>query len=424
MRVVKILQSPKILSILFLFSFLLVKLPPFYFIPFLRNEFLTTHSLSALLVFGIFIVLIAEQLFKKGDLAVEKSILVFFLLYFFFQSLSILASSNLGSFFQSYKSIVFAGIFLFLTLQFKNTAHKIIPLLFFAIVFNFFYQIVMFLSPSLFTRIGEFFIYEKHFDLISINLERSRLFIETYDEITIPFLFIFLHKARTQRQRILIMLLFVMIALPAFLSNFRIRVLMLLFSSLVSFIFLMKKQVLSKALLLLLFFASAYLGYSILNATFGFSFVDRFALEPGTQDLLSVETRLTNIDISVDMGLSNPLLGVGLGNYYDNLPLKSAVGLSLFEWKTKVSQIAATHPHNIFAQIISETGVLSFFFYLLMTLYFLKTDFKLLRNRGGIYKKGFVISFWTLYIYSIFNPTTTLGYNAIFWVLRGIIHSQ
>jgi O-antigen ligase len=120
------------------------------------------------------------------------------------------------------------------------------------------------------------------------------------------------------------------------------------------------------------------------------------------------------------MAQSQPLLGVGLGNYYDNLPPEKKSFLSLSNWQNKESSIASTNPHDIFAQILSELGFVSLLFYLIMISYFAISDIKILLKQDN-FAKAVVISFWSLFLYSLFNPTTTLTYNSLFWVLRALI---
>jgi len=124
--------------------------------------------------------------------------------------------------------------------------------------------------------------------------------------------------------------------------------------------------------------------------------------------------------MSEEMAQSQPLFGVGLGNYYDNLPPEKKNFLSLSNWQNKEAQIASTNPHNIFAQILSELGFLSLLFYLIMISYFAISDIKILLTQNN-FTKAIIISFWSLFIFSLFNPTTTLTYNSLFWILRALI---
>ena len=409
--------------ILFLVSFFLIKIPPFYLFFPIKSALLTTHSLSRAIILSLFALVFARVLSRKrlNIASANKQLLTFFIIYFFFQSISIIGSTNISAFLQRYKDIVFPGLFLFVILFTQNNRNKIIYTLLAASFFNFFYQMLMFFSPSFFKRLGENFIYFGHLELVNINLERARLFIETYDEIAIPFLFVIMAKQKDKRVKFLIFLLFLLIAIPSLLSNFRSRILMLAFAFLASLILLMGRQLATSLSILFAFTVVGYLTVMLLNIFFGFSFIDRFTLQHEQEDVRTVELRLKNLGTSAEMGLASPFFGVGLGNYYDNLPAQKSITLSLFDWRRKEAQIASTNPHNILAQTFSETGVISFLFYIFLTFLFVSKDFKVLKHGQDDYKKAFIISFWTLYLYSIFNPTTTLTYNSLFWVLRAMI---
>lgn len=402
---------------LFLICLFLIKIPPFYIIPLIKNGFLTTHTLARLIV----VILFLNQIFinKKYFFYKSKPIIIF-LIYFGFVSLSIISTVNIKDYLLRYKDIVFPGLFLFLTLVFKYKKNDILKIFFYAAIVNFFYQIFLFINPRAFTSFAGFFVYSSHLELVLINIGRARIFIETYDEIAIPFVFYYLSISNKGKEKIYLYTILAFISLPSFLSNFRSRILMLLFSFIMSFIFLTKKRLNQKILIFIILMFIGYFSYIILNYNFKFSFIDRFALTDKKEDINTIGYRWNNIVISEKIAESQPLLGVGLGNYYDNLPPEKKSFLSLSNWQNKEAQIASTNPHNIFAQILSELGFISLFFYLIMISYFALSDIKILLKQNN-FPKAIIISFWSLFIYSLFNPTTTLTYNSLFWILRALI---
>ncbi len=410
----KILQNPPFLYLGCLF---LIKIPPFYILPAIRSGFFTTHTLARLIIIVLFI---KQLIFKKKYSFYKNKLIIIFLIYFAFISLSIISASNITNYLLRYKDIVFPGLLLFLTLLFRNVKKVIIKTFFYAALFNFCYQALIFISPRVFASFANFFVYSSHLELVLINIGRARIFIETYDEIIIPFVFFYLSISKTNREKIFLYLILASISIPSFLSNFRSRILMLLFSFVMSFIFLTKKRFNQKFIVFFIFIFIGYLSYIILNYNFKFSFVDRFALSDKREDVNTIKYRWNNIIISEEMARLQPLFGVGLGNYYDNLPSEKKIFLSRSNWQNKEAQIASTNPHNIFAQILSELGYISLLFYLIMICYFAISDIRALLGRN-IFAKAVIISFWSLFIYSLFNPTTTLTYNSLFWILRALI---
>jgi len=280
----------------------------------------------------------------------------------------------------------------------------------------------MFWFPSFFQSLASIFVYGKHLELVSINLERGRLFIETYDEIAIPFLFVLIPLCKKRWQKVAVFLLFGAIVIPSFLSNFRSRILMFAFAFLASFFFLSTKKIASRVSFLISSLIIIYFTATLLSSVLGFSFVDRFALRHEREDVMTIESRSDHIKESAEMGLAFPFTGIGLGNYYEYLSVSKTNSASVFGWVKKEMAIASTSPHNIFAQIVSETGVISLLFYVGMLGFFARNDSKLLfKNKTSDITKSFVISFWALFLYSVFNPSTTFEYNALFWILRGMI---
>lgn len=414
---------------LFLLCLFLIKIPPLYpFFP-IKNNILMTYGIAGIIVSIMFLFIMIKVLIegKKFDIKNKNTkLLVFFLIYFAFQTFSVANAFSLGDFFHDYKNILIAGIFLFITVfvkeNIRNYHSKVILVFFAAVVCNFFYQLLIFFTPDLFKAFGEVFIYSSHLNLVLANMQRGRIFIETYDEIIIPFIFIFFIRMKKNNKNLLFaFLLLMMIILPSFLSDFRTRILMLVFSFVASFIFLQRAK-LFKVISFFLLLIIIYLAYFILNSTYGYSFIDRLNFQSKAQDVETIDFRIRNILYSYDLGIKNPITGVGLGNYYQNLPTQKINYLYPNDPNTELT-IASQNPHNIFAQIMAETGFLSLFFYIFMLCYFFISDFKNLRTKKLLneYSKGFIISFWTLFIYSVFNPAIGLTYNMLFWMLRALI---
>ncbi len=158
----------------------------------------------------------------------------------------------------------------------------------------------------------------------------------------------------------------------------------------------------------------------------GFSMVDRVLLKSNYDDVQSLNSRWQGITQSFELGMQYPVTGVGLGNYFDFLPTytrNSVFSLSNYYGGVWISSL---NPHNIFAQIVAETGLLGLGYYLFMLGMFLKTDWRIYRlDKRNDFALASIIAFWTLFSYSLFNPTTTLTYNTLFWILRGaIVHES
>jgi len=408
--------------LLLLTSILLIKIPPFYLIFPLKSSLLTSHTLARGFILLTFGVAAWWQYKGKYNLSRQSKMLLYlFLAYLAFQSFSIVSASNVTGFLQRYKDVVFPGMLLFAFLAVGIKRESVVKIFLAAGIINFAYQMAMFFLPHFFRTWAGEIVYSGHLELVLINLERGRLFIETYDEIAIPFIFVLFAQEKDNKRRLLLTLLFLAIALPSFLSNFRSRVLILGLAFIASFLLLTGRKLAEKLGLLGAFVVFGAIAVVISNTFFGFSIVDRFALKDPQEDVKTLEGRVKNIGVSVDMGLAAPLTGVGLGNYFDNLPTSKKISISLFNWVRREAEIASTNPHNIFLQTLSETGIVSLIFTVGLLLYFAYLDFRTLIGTKDKLRLAYIISFWALFSYSIFNPTTTLGYNSLFWLLRGLI---
>ena len=78
------------------------------------------------------------------------------------------------------------------------------------------------------------------------------------------------------------------------------------------------------------------------------------------------------------------------------------------------------YPHNLFAQIFVETGLLGLLSFIFILGLFIKKDFKILKGDKDI-SKALIISFWALVLYAMFNPRTYLTFYVNFFILRILI---
>lgn len=418
----KLIKQHSVLALTLLAIFL-VKIPPFYFLG-ITSTLLTSHTLARYLIFALFLVSAWQVFFGKGEAISQngRNLTFVFLAYFFFQSFSVVGAESVEAFARVYKDIVFPGFFLFVVLFQTGIANGLAKIFVAAGIVNFFYQMAILLVPGAFRLFGERFIYSEHFQLVDINIQRGRLFVETYDEIAIPVILLLLFKEKRSKVRLGYLLVLVMIVVPSLLSNFRTRFLMLFFALTASFLIVVGGRLKAKLSLIGSLFVLAFIAHSVSFYFFGFSFLNRLALEDPGEDVQTIQSRFANLKASLDMGLARPLSGVGLNNYYYHLSegRKGLFSISLNLARQREAEFASVNPHNIFAQIISETGILSFCFYLFMLGFFAKADIGIFKGKDGL-KKSLAISFWTLFLYSIFNPTATLAYNSLFWILRAAL---
>lgn len=405
---------------LFCVAISLLRLPPFYFLP-IRHDILTSHNIAR----GLLLVLCAGVVFliyfKKTRLIIDQRFAIILLFYFLTQSLSILGATNIEAFLLIYKNIVFSLLIFFvgiIILDSKGKLEKLVQIFIFTILLNIIYEfIIYFQHDVLFTFLKEF-LYAKHWEGLKLNFYRARFFIDVYDEALIPFLFYFLYRQRKITHTIYLLILSSGVSFFSLVSNWRTKLVMLFFALISSFlIFAGRIKGLLIKFLVILFFL--YTGYLISINNVGFNSLDRLLI-PEQEDITTITKRVDMWSESINMALSSPLFGVGLGNYYDNLPAREIGTFSFYKWSFQLTQLTNNHPHNIFFGTLAETGFFGLLSFVLLILYFLITDVHLFKS-SSLMARAAVVSFWTLFIFANLNVPTTFPYMALFWLLRAII---
>jgi O-antigen ligase len=152
----------------------------------------------------------------------------------------------------------------------------------------------------------------------------------------------------------------------------------------------------------------------------GYNALDRL-IQPDQSDYLTIKDRFYYWNLAVEMGLSKPLFGVGLGNFFDYIPGNKNVNLSLFDYQNNFFKITWVHPHNLFFGVIAETGFVGLLALLTMLLFFTYEDYRAVKKHKDRTLNLLVVSFWFVFLFSLINAPISLAYLGLFWVLRGLI---
>ena len=394
------------------------RIPSIYFIPFWHSSFLTTQSLARIIfVFLFFYIFLVEKISIRSKITLQISFLI--LLLFFLQSLSVIYTNNIFSFLTRYKDIFVGYTSFFLFFFYRRQIRKILAILIIASICSIFYQVIMIFFQPLYNIFAYVFIYEKQVELSLINLNRGRIFLDSYDESIIPLLFyIYLSQNNSSGKKIFF-LLFISISFLSFLSNWRIRILMLFAAWIGSCIYLFNK---SKKFILTSSIGILGIGlfvYFIHQSILGFTFFDRLTLQDKNRDVETLLFRGVQFVRGIDEGISTSL-GVGLGNYYDNLQFGEKLLPVSYNIASKEGKYAQEYIHNIFFLYLAESGLYSLVVFMIMCILFVRNDLEILKGKS-LLNKSLVISFWTLFSYSLFNPPIPASYQILFWGLRGLL---
>jgi hypothetical protein len=334
------------------------------------------------------------------------------------QSVSVITAANISAFSSAYEKILASAILFILSLYFiqnERDVKKIILILFIATTASFILQALIFFYPGIILSAGKYLLNNTYQELVDLNINRGRVYVGNYDEMLIPIVLYFLIE---RKEKVLFGFFAILISVFSFISNFRTRIVMLAFSIL-SFTLIFLKKIKKFLIFLIIIPIIFYFLYSFLYQETGYTVIDRLLLtNPG--DYGAITNRVSRWEYSLEIGLSSPVFGVGLGNYYDYLsPAEQKVFTTSSEVENE-NALAAPYPHSIFFNTFAETGAFGFSALILLLVYFLEKDISVLRGENGL-SKVFVISFWTLFIYGTVNPTDQIAFQSLFWLLRVLI---
>jgi len=401
-----------------------------FLLPSLNLGFIYSHGIAKLLLIAIFIYLVYQTYRKKIILQANIKLSALFMLFFLSQSLSVIQALDTTLYFSSFKKLIFILLFYFASLFILKTEKDrryIIKVLFTVLLINILLQIIIFLFPNFFLAITEKILNPGYYGLIKMNINRGRVFLEEYNEVMIPPIVYLLIRGGNKK---LFLLLLTVTIIVSYISGFRTKFAMTVFSLLTSFVVLLftkikaTRNILNMGLLFTAVLSIFGLLYFYISQISPYSLVDRFMFQSEIADVQSVTRRIENWNEAIMIGLSSPIFGVGMGNYnyYANTERRITSFISMSK-ETKAIKEDLVNPHNLLVFTFAETGFFGLICLLLLLIYFIFEDIKVI-IQGNDLSKAFIISFWCLFIYSLFNPTVNITYNILFWALRVFIYYE
>lgn len=431
---------------IFLFSIFLIKAPPFYYSS-LQNRIFSSHSLAKIIIIIISAFLLITKNKQIKNLIKNNQILFLILyLYFLSQSLSVIMTKNIIEFWRSYHNIIIFLLIFCITFLINNINKKFVRktenFIIISGIILISIEAVIFLLHDYLMPYLNLFIQKEVMDAYLTNINRGRNSLDLNIEIFLPFflLGIVLHKKNKNfkiKKAVLFIFSFILIYL-SFLSNYRSRVVALIFIIVFfSYLFLIKLRTINTITIrtkwkkMFLFFSfsiiiGVFLALLTSNRIFSFNVVNRFLMEDQYEDLGTVNFRIDSFYNSINLFKSSPIFGTGLGNYFNDKILEGKRGFYLINQRYKIDykDYVANSPHNIFLQVLSETGLIGIVFFSILLIYFIMRDVLFIKNKKLHFISACIISSWSIIIYVLFGPANTIFVMGWFWFLRGIIESN
>lgn len=457
---------------LFLFAIFLTKFPPFYYLQ-IPNRLFSTHTLAKIIFLFIFFYAIFTKKNFLNNL-LKKKVWLILLSYFIAQSVSVLSASSIVFFWKAFHNVIIILIIFFISSLIISINKEVIKKLnLFIIICGYsliLLELLFLFFPNYLLDVFKVFLQREVMDAYMTDLNRGRQTLTLQLEIFIPFLLFNIYQLLSARRseikneaslisphtnedrkirhflikekqdlfkginnkvKVNILCLLILIGLIiffAFTSNYRARVIISAFSLLTSLTvisFIKKSQQLHHTfkyltkILFMLIIIFVFLGINISNAFYSFNIFDRFAFKDEYMGVTSIKSRLYSWQKSIDFFKSSPFIGIGLGNYFD-YPDKNYVFRIQKDYQKKFIETSAYSPHNIFFQIIGETGVIGIVTFFILIGYFLFIDIKIIKKGKQIFFP-FIISSWTAFMFMNVEPATTIFTNSLFWLFRGVI---
>lgn len=390
-----------------------MNLPPMYIVG-IRSAFFTSHSIAKYLILFNFICLTAINLVRGRGLPLQKSFALVLLGLFVMQSISIANAINVEMYLSFYKDIVMSMI-LFITIlliPIRKNVNRIISSILVAGAVNVLIEFFIYFFPSVIFTYLQPLIYDKVWESFVVQYNRQRYFSNFLVEVFISFIIYRLMSEKKSASKVLYSIYFGMVSFFAYVSNWRTKLLVLFFSVIVSSLTFVKKVIVFIILLFSLF-SILVLSDKISLNTIGTNTLDRIinfdVVRSESKD--AVLSRFSYWKEAYEISLSSPLVGIGLGNYFDHSQIM------------KTGSIFIDNPHNYFMSVLVDTGFIGLLFFCLLILYFIYFDIQSLRSNQSL-QQVFVIAFWSLFIFSLLNPQDFFYYYFLFWLFRGIIYKM
>lgn len=261
------------------------------------------------------------------------------------------------------------------------------------------------------------------------DLDRGRIFSIIDFEYFIPCVAVFM-ASRNYRKRQFSTLQFILFTALSFsailLVNYRYRFLTYILGFVAVSLFtkqfapLIRKTTIS----LLIILSAIYFSLSL--AYFRSTILDRFLIRNYADDQVSIDRRIVMYKQALELFIEKPILGVGLGNYKDNVQIVySRFGGRTYEPYYKILQNVYAYPHNWFLTVLAENGIVGFAVLMWLLYMFFTMDLRLYRKLTGDSLLTFVIISaigWLFVFANLFTMMhVSLPMVIVFWACRGMI---
>jgi len=408
-------------GISFILLFFLIRIPNMSIFP-QSISFLYSNNLARLLCF---VVVVLNVL--MGKLTAKLVYILPFVLYILTQTLSVTYAQNIQSFIAAYKDVIF-GLFFYLGgLALMQKKERFLAVVISITSINVVIQLILY-SNTFFSEVIKILMNSVYVGFFDYQFQRGRFFGDSLDEAFIPILLyaILRPDKKSIFLKMVSLLTIVGITYITFISSWRTKLIIYIFTVVLGFAFSIN---LVKGLkFIFLFLVFDLIIFSLLSSIRVIPTQNNVLTRIFQEDVENKEiheTRLSLLDNAWKMGLSSPLFGVGLGNYYENLKQTSKIKNKSSEPYSLRRFILIDDPHNSLLSTFASSGLIGVFGFLLLFGLMLKRDIlRVITAQKDIFGKMIIVSFWAFFIYSLLNPWIYFAYLSNLWFLRGLVDGR
>jgi len=362
-----------------------------------------------------------------GKLTAKLVYILQFVLYILTQTLSVTYAQNIQSFIAAYKDVIF-GLFFYLGgLALMQKKERFLAVVISITSINVVIQLILY-SNTFFSEVIKILMNSVYVGFFDYQFQRGRFFGDSLDEAFIPILLyaILRPDKKSIFLKMVSLLTIVGITYITFISSWRTKLIIYIFTVVLGFAFSIN---LVKGLkFIFLFLVFDLIIFSLLSSIRVIPTQNNVLTRIFQEDVENKEiheTRLSLLDNAWKMGLSSPLFGVGLGNYYENLKQTSKIKNKSSEPYSLRRFILIDDPHNSLLSTFASSGLIGVFGFLLLFGLMLKRDIlRVITAQKDIFGKMIIVSFWAFFIYSLLNPWIYFAYLSNLWFLRGLVDGR
>lgn len=351
---------------------------------------------------------------------------IFILVYFLSLSISIINARNITSFLSNYKDVILGLLIFFVVISSvtKKNVHIFIFILLIASFFNISYQLIAIYLSDIAKSNIDFFIHDKYIQFFNFQMGRGRFFGDSFDEVYLCLFFPLLVNGKNIKMKVFTGFVILGTIYISLISNWRSKTILMMIAIIVICIqFVIRKMhLVLLSIILAIVLIISFIGSNYYFQSANLEIISRLNFKD-TQDIKTINSRFSLWNKSLEIVKSSPLVGIGLGNFYDYLNSRQKSN-NRVQLNTGAKFIVIDDPHNLFFSVLASGGLIGFISLISLLTHLLYIDAILLIREHTYLNIGLVISFWLLFLYAFLNPWQYYAFLSQFWYIRGLLFIQ